>query len=48
MLKKALRHVLILGAILFWGYKMNKIIKKFLLAGYNFMTEIHLRQPGFT
>ena len=28
--------------------KMNNIINKFLLAGYNFMPEIHLRQLGFT
>ena len=27
---------------------MNEIIKKFLLAGDKFMTEMHLRQPGFT
>ena len=35
-----------LGLILFWGYKMNKIINKFLLAGDKFMFEMHLRQPG--
>ena len=27
---------------------MNEMINKFLLAGYKFMPEIHLRQPGFT
>ena len=27
---------------------MNKIVKKFLLAGDKFMPEIHLKQPGFT
>ena len=27
---------------------MNAIINKFFLAGDKFMTEIHLRQPGFT
>ena len=27
---------------------MNEIINKFLLAGDNFMSEMHLRQPGFT
>ena len=27
---------------------MNEIVDKFLLAGDKFMTEIHLRQPGFT
>ena len=26
---------------------MNEIIKKFLLAGDKFMTEMHLKQPGF-
>ena len=27
---------------------MNNIINQFLLAGYKFMPEMHLRQPGFT
>ena len=27
---------------------MNKIVNKFLLAGDNFMPEMHLKQPGFT
>ena len=27
---------------------MNEIVTKFLLAGDEFMPEIHLRQPGFT
>ena len=27
---------------------MNKIVNKFLLAGDKFMSEIHLKQPGFT
>ena len=27
---------------------MNKIVNKFLLAGDNFMSKFHLRQPGFT
>ena len=27
---------------------MNKIINKFLLAGDKLMTEMHLKQPGFT
>ena len=26
---------------------MNEIVNKFLLAGDEFMPEIHLRQPGF-
>ena len=29
-------------------YKINEIVNKFLLAGDKFMTEMHLRQPGFT
>ena len=29
-------------------YKMNYIIKKFLLVGDKFMPEMHLRQSGFT
>ena len=28
-------------------YKMNEIDNKFLLAGYKFMPEMHLKQPGF-
>ena len=28
-------------------YKINKIVNKFLLAGYKFMPEMHLKQPGF-
>ena len=27
---------------------MNDIVNKFLLAGDNFMPEMHLKQPGFT
>ena len=27
---------------------MNEIINKFLLVGDKFMSQIHLRQPGFT
>ena len=29
-------------------YKMNEIVNKFLLAGGKLMSEMHLRQPGFT
>ena len=28
-------------------YKINDIVKKFLLAGDKFMHEMHLKQPGF-
>ena len=27
---------------------MNEIVNKFLLVGDKFMTEMHLKQPGFT
>ena len=27
---------------------MNEIVNKFLLAGDKFMSEMHLKQPGFT
>ena len=27
---------------------MNKLINKFLLTGDKFMSELHLKQPGFT
>ena len=47
-MKIPLSEVPIFGPILFSGYKMNKIINKFLLAGGKFIPEIHLRQPGFT
>ena len=28
--------------------QMNEIVNKFLLAGYKFMPEMHLKQPGIT
>ena len=43
-----LSKVPILGDILFWEYKMNEIVNKFLLAGDKFMPEMHLKQSGFT
>ena len=27
---------------------MNKIVNKFLMTGYKFMSQLHLRQLGFT
>ena len=30
------------------NYKISDIINKFLLAGDKFMSEMHLKQPGFT
>ena len=48
-LKTPLTTVPILGDILFWmRIKMNEIVNKFLLAGDKFMSEMHLKQPGFT
>ena len=47
-LKTPLNKLPILGDISFWRYKMNEIVNKFLLAGNKFMTEMHLKQPGFT
>ena len=38
----------LLGDILFWVYRMNEIVNKFLLAGENFMPDMHFKQPGFT
>ena len=37
-----------LANILFYAYKMNKIVNKLLLAGDKFMPDLHLKQPGFT
>ena len=34
--------------ILIWGIKMNEIVNKFLLVWDKYMSEMHLRQPGFT
>ena len=30
------------------SYKMNELVNKFLLAGAEFMPEMHLIEPGFT
>ena len=37
-----------IASTLFWKYKMNAIVNKFLSAEDKFMPEIHLRQPGFS
>ena len=29
-------------------YKLNEVVNKFLLVGDQFMSELHLKQPGFT
>ena len=46
-IKTALSKIPILGDVLFYIYKMNEIVHKFLLAGEKFMPEMHLRQPQF-
>ena len=49
-----LSKISLVGPLLFLLYwqiitrcKMNQIVNKFLLAGDNFMHEMHLRQPAF-
>ena len=44
MLNTILLNAVPLNAII----NMNEIVNKFLLAGDTFMTEMHLKQPGFT
>ena len=46
-LKTALSKVPLLGGI-FFKYKMNEIVNKFLLAGDKFMPDMRLKQPVFT
>ena len=43
-LKTRLNKIPLFGDIFFWVYKMNEIVNKFLLAGNNFMPELHLKQ----
>ena len=48
-LRTQLNKVPILGGFLFWiVQKMNEIVNKFLLAGDEFIPEMHLKQLGFT
>ena len=47
-IKTPLNKIPLLGDTLFWVYKMNEIVDKFLLAGDKFMPEMNLKQPGFT
>ena len=37
-----------MGDIFFQNYKMNEIVNTFLLAGDKFVSEMHLKQLGFT
>ena len=46
-IKAPLNKIPLLCPLLFYEYKMNKIVR-FLLAGDRFISEMHLRQPGFT
>ena len=52
---RSLNEIPLLGALCFKSiqqintrYKMDEVVKKFLLAGDIFMPEMHLKQPGFT
>ena len=47
-LKTWLIEIPLFGDIFFWVYKMNEIVNKFLLVGDKFMSEMHLKQSGFT
>ena len=47
-IKTLLDKIPLVGDILFWMYKMNKVVNNFLLAGDKFMPEMHLKQLGFT
>ena len=46
-IKTSLNKTPLLGNILLWVYKMNKITEEFLL-GDKFMPAMHLKQLGFT
>ena len=46
-IRAPLSQIPLLGPLLLYKYKTNKIINKFLLAGDKFMPEMVLRQPGF-
>ena len=47
-IKTPLNKIPLLGDILFEVDKINEIVNNVLLAGDNFMPEMHLKQPGFT
>ena len=46
-IKTPLSEIPLLGPRLFYEYKMNEMVNKFLLAGGKYMPEMHLRQPEF-
>ena len=43
-IRTPLSQIPFLGPPLFWKYKMNEIMDKFLLAGDKFMPEMHFKQ----
>ena len=45
-LKTPLNNIPLLDDILFQNYKMNEIVNNFLLAGDEFMPEMHFKQPA--
>ena len=47
-IKMPLSQVLLLNPILSSGFKINKIIKEFLLGEDKLMPEMHVKQPGST
>ena len=47
-IKTSLNKIPLIGDILFWVYKINEIVNKFLLVVDKFMLEMHLKRPGFT
>ena len=47
-IKTTLTQIPLIGPSLFYVSKMNETINKFLMVGDKFMSEMHLRHPGFT
>ena len=43
-----MNEIPLLGDTLFWVYKMNETVNKFLLTGDKFIPQMHLKQSGFT
>ena len=46
--RTSLSKIPLLGDILFWRYKLNRIVNRFLFLHDKFMSEIHLRELEFT
>ena len=47
-IKTPFSKIPLVGPLLFWEHKMNKIVKMFLLAGEKLIPEMHLQQAEFT